>query len=248
MVKTLIATVKNADPVVLLAPLEVVDSVSEEDGGTDDQLDESEKFIVRGTVTDAGINDTFPVKELRVDLNFDGDYLDSGELVQLSLVPDPLINGKWSFEHTVDKVLDDGAKYSGGQRVWGNDTEKDDLDFIIDIIDDDTGAAVLPTQSIEVHNVDPKLVIESVAETPYPNEPGLYEKVEISGTITEVGTNDLHKVTVTWGDGATQTVTTDTRQFSFDRILTGDLQYVTEDLYPIVLQVIDDDKGTGKQS
>ena len=241
--KLLLATVKNADPVVLLDPIEIVDSVSAEDGGTDYQLDESERFIIRGTVTDAGVNDTFPMSQLRVDLNFDDDVLDAGETVQLSLVPDPQIAGKWRFEHTVGKVLDDEATYFGGQRVWGNDTEKDDLDFTIDLIDDDTGSAGVPTQSIEVYNVDPKLVIKSVVETPYPGEAGRYEAVTITGSITEVGTNDLHKVTITWGDGSQEVVTTDTRQFSFDRVLTGDFRYVLEDLYPVVLQVADDDKG-----
>jgi len=58
-IKDSIITVNNVAPTVTITSITPIDSVSEEKGGVDGRLDETEGFVVRGTVTDPGLLDTW---------------------------------------------------------------------------------------------------------------------------------------------------------------------------------------------
>ncbi len=105
-VKTATVAVNNVAPTVTITSIEIIDSVSTEDGGVDGQLDETEGFIVRRTVTDPGVLDTLPIANLKVDFNFDGTIDPSTEVLPLALQGG---SGSWTFKQTIAQVLDDGA-------------------------------------------------------------------------------------------------------------------------------------------
>ena len=132
------------------------------------------------------------------------------------------------------------------QTAWNNETALDPLGVTVKVVDDDTGKGSAG-QTVEIHNVDPQLIVEKVAEVP-DTEPGKIKEVYVEGKIIEVGIKDLHKVTLIWGDGFQQSVVTDTRQFSFVRSLSGDIAWVSEDLYPLVVKLIDDDLGPDEKT
>jgi len=113
--------VKNVDPTVTVFSVTPIDSVPMVQGGVVDRLDETEGFTVSGTVIDPGIEDTFPVAELRADIDFDG-AIEANEKFPLTMVRDPYDPSLWTFSATVNTVPDDGATYDGnGQRMWGNE-------------------------------------------------------------------------------------------------------------------------------
>ncbi|MBC8356529.1 MAG: hypothetical protein H8E66_31500 [Planctomycetes bacterium] len=237
-------TVNNVDPTVTITSITPVDSVSEDEGGVDGRLDETEGFVVKGTITDPGVLDTH-TGTLEVDLNFDGDVADTGETVG---VPLTLVSpGSYTFEKTIANVLDDGRwTDASGIPAWNNETKDDPVAVKVRVVDDDTGTG-LESDEIDIYNIDPTLIVESVTEVP-DVEPGKVKEVNVEGTIIEIGVKDLHKVTLIWGDGHQQTVITATRQFSFMRELTGDIAWVTEDLYPLVIKLVDDDLGPDEKT
>ena len=244
--KLLLATVKNADPVVMIDSITAIDSVSPGDGGTDGQIDETEGFIVKGTITDAGINDTFPVAELTADINFDG-TIDTTETYSLTLIKEP--DGVWKFEQSVEQVLDDGPWTDGaGNPAWNNETSSDPITVSVVVVDDDTGTDD-GTATPSVHNIE--AAFKDDVFLLYDLDPqGDLVSATVHGSIVEPGAEDFHRLSVLWGDGAVGDGLLDPLElnpgvFSFQihRIFSSGQAVSLSSLFPIQAELWDDDSG-----
>ena len=225
-------TVNNVDPTVSITSITPIDSVKPADGGVDGRLDETEGFIVKGTVTDPGVQDTHTAT-LEVDLNFDGDVNDDGETVSVSLTQ--VSPGSYTFEKTIAAVLDDGP-------APGNDTAQDPLPVTISVRDDDTGVGE-GQRSRTIFNVAP-------AFAPAPDDISFQfdddfniTSASISGGITDPGHKDIHTVVVEWGDGVTQTLLDASASFTVRRTFSPDPYFSGDSLYPVTVHLKDDDTG-----
>jgi len=191
-------TVNNVAPTVAITSITPIDSVSPEQGGVDGRLDETEGFVVRGTVTDPGVLDTFPVAKLDVDLNFDGLFgwslAGGNESFPLTLVPVTGTPGAWTFERTIANVQDDGLF---GQSWPSNGTPNDPVTLKAIVTDDDTGIGAA-TSEVLAHNIAPKFVGRP---TLLVSEDALGDPVSatLSGTFEDPGTADQHSLIVKWG-------------------------------------------------
>ncbi|MGQ3360769.1 MAG: hypothetical protein ACT6XY_17285 [Phreatobacter sp.] len=76
---------------------------------------------------------------------------------------------------------------------------------------DNDGGVTSLTRIVSLKNVDP--VIEGLSVTPVVDENGV---VELTGRVADANAGDTHQVTVTWGDGTSETVAVDpaTRTFT----------------------------------
>jgi hypothetical protein len=196
-----IVTVNNVAPTVIVDSIEIHDAIIGTDPYTGQpiylnpgQLDESEGFTIRGTITDPGVNDV-QTATLELDLNFDGIISGPDEVVTLSLTPDPSIPGRWMFEHTIAVVRDDGPSP-------GNGTPSDDYTVTITVTDDDTGQFT-STLLQAVNNVAPVLTLD-VMPFRVGRVGGVPRSITVSGSYSDVGTADTHTVTVEWADGHVQ--------------------------------------------
>ena len=241
-------TVKNVDPKVTITSITPIDSVSTDDGGVNGRLDDTEGFVVKGTVTDPGILDTHTAT-IKVDRNFDGDFDDDGEAVNVPLAGG---NGSWTFEYTVPSIFDDGAfADSTGAPAWNNETTNDTLPVSAFVVDDDTGTAV-QTSMHEVYNVPPQFesnshgLVEPAFTFEFDDEGVYLKNAIVAGSFKDVGTKDFHEVKITWGDGVVTpevlgpgvTTYAITRNFG----IPGRDDF--ESIFPIEVEVFDDDKGT----
>jgi hypothetical protein len=168
--------VGNADPQVFIDSITADDTVL-----MNERIDEGEGFRVEGTLRDAGVQDTHLVT-LKADLNFDGDFADTGETAQLSLTPGP-------FAHDFGAVVDDGPSP-------GNSSALDELDFRIEVVDDDTGRVSL-NPTVTVHNVAPQFDAPPTISVEL-DENGRPSSATISGTFVDPGREDAHEVNVAW--------------------------------------------------
>jgi hypothetical protein len=124
-------------------------------------------------------------------------------------------------------------------------TTSDSYSIGVTVTDDDSGSATGST-SVTVNNVAPT----TVSATPSPatiNEGGT---TTVGGSFVDPGTQDTHKVTVTWGDGTPNTVV----DLAAGVLTFGGLTHTyvddnptgtTSDAYSISVTVKDDDNGTG---
>lgn len=233
-------TVNNVAPTVTITSVTSIDSVSQEHGGVDGQIDETEGFIVRGEVTDPGILDTHTVT-LTVDLNWNGVYDDPGETVSLALQADPNTPGRWTFEHTVSEVLDDGPSP-------GNDTPQDPLTLTVTVNDDDTGTGSA-SRNKTVHNFAP-LFVDLSSSLLFDDEGNVIE-VTITGELLDHGQLDVHELSVQWDDGVAGDGVTDPlvlppgqTTFTVSRSFPASAGLGEEDLFPVVVTLVDDDAGS----
>lgn len=238
--------VNNVAPTVTITSIIPIDSVSPVEGGVSGRLDETEGFVVTGTVTDPGVLDTFPIAVLEVDLNFDGDVTDSGESLPLALTQ--VSTGTYTFQQMIAKVRDDGPwTDNAGNATWSNETVADELAIEVRVEDDDTGVGT-GADTVLVWDVEPKFIDDPNDPDDQPNVTFQYDSNDIlvsaivNGTFTDPGDEDYHDIVIEWGDGGV----------SFERLFPGDLAFSIqrnfpssppslEDLYPIVLYVSDDD-------
>jgi hypothetical protein len=238
--------VKNVKPTITITSITPIDSVPTEQGGVDGRLDETEGFVVKGTVTDPGVNDTHTAT-LEVDLNFDGDVDDDGETVA---VPLTLVSpGNYTFEKTIARVLDDGASYDPNTHahLWGNETVVDDFAIDVRVEDDDTGVGTASDTEL-VWDVSPRFIDDPNDPDDQPGVIFQFDSSDVlvsaivNGSFADPGDEDYHDIVIAWGDGGV----------SFERLFPGDLAFSVqrnfsssppslEDLYPIVLYVSDDD-------
>ncbi|MBC8356267.1 MAG: hypothetical protein H8E66_30175, partial [Planctomycetes bacterium] len=241
-------TVNNIDPTVTITSITPIDSVSEDEGGVDGRLDETEGFVVKGTVTDPGILDTFPVTNLEVDLNFDGDVNDTGETVPIPLTQ--ISPGNYTFEQTFSQVQDDGRwTDSAGNPAWNNETASDKLAVAVKVEDDDTGQGSASEDTF-VHNVEATFG-DDVGLTYELDANGFLTSATVLGSIVEPGVEDFHRVSVLWGDGGVgdgyvNPIELAPGELSFEikRVFSGGTPITLADLYPLTVTVRDDDSGT----
>ena len=100
-------------------------------------------------------------------------------------------------------------------------------------VSDDAGLTVT------VNNVDP--VIDSLAVTSV-DENGT---VHLTGTYSDVGTQDTHEITIDWGEGSPQTVALSGGSFDIThQYLDDDPSNTGSDVYTVNVTVTDDDTGT----
>ncbi|MAE68140.1 MAG: hypothetical protein CMJ18_28150 [Phycisphaeraceae bacterium] len=115
-------------------------------------------------------------------------------------------------------------------------------DYMIDLtLTDDDGGSDTDSVTTTVNNVAPSL--SGVLVTPSIDENGT---VTLSGTITDVGTQDSFTLEVDWGEGATETFnyTAGTTAFSeTHQYLDDDPAGTSADTYVIDLMLTDDDGG-----
>lgn len=190
--------------------------------------DEGDFITITGTISDPSMSDTFDVK-VRIDFNYDGDFDDAGESFDVTLT-----DRSFTFDFM---IYDDGPSP-------GNDTSTDTLHIVVEVKDDDMNPADAPVSqsaSILINNVAPELVVTDVFVS-Y-NSEDLPAAVTITGEITDPGFYDSHDVTITWGDGYTQSFTDVDHIFSVERVLPSGSTLTLSDLFPTVVIVQDDDTG-----
>lgn len=237
-------TVNNVAPTVTIDSVTAIDKVlaTDEDGNATQwlnpgQLDESEGFIVRGSVTDPGVADTVTAT-LEVDLNFDGDTLDNQESFTVLLTPDTTHFGRWTFEHLIAVINDDGPSP-------GNGTAEDSIMVSAHVEDDDTGYA-WATKSAVVKNVSPMFssMPQLQLDTGVDNEGNTVVLSTASGKFFDPGNLDRHSVVALWSDGVETSMQLDStaQEFFIARNLgaidTADLSVMLSDL-----RITDDDLG-----
>ena len=102
-----------------------------------------------------------------------------------------------------------------------------------------TGSSFDATVDVIVNNVAP--VIESISAT------SAYENgvVHLTGTYSDVGTQDAHELTIDWGEGSPQTVVVSGGSFDITHQYLDDSPSVTPaDNYLISVTLADDDLGS----
>ena len=234
--------VNNVDPTVTIDSVEVVDAVLATDAAGNPtewlnagQLDESESLIVHGTVTDPGINDTFPIRYLARDLNYDGDLQDAGEQITLAL--QSVSPGHWIFDQTIGPIQDDGVSP-------GNGTPADILPLYAVVHDDDLGHDGAVGQST-VYNYPPRFNDTPQVQYIFDGEGVNLLSVKVTGSFTDYGSQDVHTVRVEFGNGqqSVDVLTQGARDFeivhSFGPSGTDDFLSI----FPVVTKVLDDDTG-----
>jgi len=105
------------------------------------------------------------------------------------------------------------------------------------LTDDDTGFVTASTTT-RITNVAP--VINTLAAT------SVFENgvVRLTGTYSDVGTQDTHKLTINWGEGAPQIVTVTGGSFDITHQYLDDNPTCTSsDVYTIGVRLTDDDTG-----
>lgn len=183
-------------------------------------VDEDGTATVNGTITDPGTNDSFTV------------VVDWGDGTALQTVPYPSGTSSFSLSH---QYLDDDP--SG--------TSSDTYRVSVTVSDDDGGVDT-EEAPVTVHNVDPAARIGAVTdETGSLIGTGLRVvlpllDLDLSGSFTDVGTEDTHTAVVDWGDG------TDPDHLG---TTTGPIAsshaYQAPGEYDVTLAVSDDDTGVG---
>lgn len=135
-------------------------------------------------------------------------------------------------EMFVHRYLDDNPR----------DTASDPYTVRVTVMDDD-GGEVTTTRKIVVKNVAP--TEPQVELTPMINEDGTAQLIV---TFVDVGTRDIHTITVDWKDGSTpmeRTLAVGEREATFfHQYLDDDPSHTMEDPYEVVVKVADDDLGS----
>ncbi|MGN6133949.1 MAG: hypothetical protein ACTHOU_05575, partial [Aureliella sp.] len=137
--------------------------------------------------------------------------------------------GKFSYSH---QYLDDNP----------TSTPVDNMPIRVQVTDDDTGS-VTGNTTVEVTNVAP--VILSLAATSV-DENGV---VHLTGTYSDVGTEDTHTLTINWGEGVPQTVVVTGGSFDIPHQYLDDNPTETgSDIFTIGVTLADDDTDSVSSS
>ena len=137
----------------------------------------------------------------------------------------PVSGGSFSFSH---QYLDDNP----------TNTLSDVYTISVTLTDDDTGTDV-GTATTTITNVNPDILTLNATSV---NEDGT---VTLSGTYSDVGTQDTHSLTINWGEGAPETLPVSGGTFSFTHQYLDDNPTNTPwDVYTISVTLTDDDTGT----
>ena len=236
--------------VMNVAPTVIIDEVP-------DEVNENETFTIRGRIIDPGVEDTVVSAILYIDLNFDGDTADEDEQQDIELTADS--PGQWTFERTTGIVLDDGATLDTDdedededitERIWGNGTAFDTLDFSIVVHDDDddsTGGS--SSANIVVNNVVPMIAALPTLSFELDLD-GFVISATLSGEFADSGESDFHAVTAIWGSAGSlqETLLPGEQSFECTRFFDAELELEEADLYPLGFNVLDDDGGYASKS
>ena len=158
--------------------------------------------------------------------------------------------------HTIDvdwgpgESADSNVAVSGGsftithQYLDDNPTNTaSDVYTIAVTLDDDDGGSDTGSTTTTITNVDP--VIDTLAATSV-DEDGT---VHLTGTYSDVGTQDTHELTIDWGEGLPQTVAVSGGSFDITHQYLDDNPTNTpSDIYTIGVTLEDDDTGTDTDS
>jgi hypothetical protein len=137
----------------------------------------------------------------------------------------PVSGGTFSFTH---QYLDDNPTNSSS----------DVYTISVTLTDDDTGTDV-GSATTTITNVNPEILTLSATSV---NEDGT---VTLSGTYSDVGTQDTHTLTINWGEGAPVTLPVSGGTFSFThQYLDDNPTNSSSDVYTISVTLTDDDTGT----
>ncbi len=182
-------------------------------------IDENGTVTLTGRVVDAGTNDTH-----RVTITW-------GDGVTETVAVDPQTRTFTTTHRYADDAASAGVasgRYSVGVTVTDGQGG--------------TTTTTLP-DAVTVRNVAPTLA--DVAVTPTIDENGT---VTLTGRVADAGTNDTHRVTITWGDGVTETVAVDpqTRTFTTTHRYADDAASagVASGRYSVGVTVTDGQGGT----
>ncbi len=117
-------------------------------------------------------------------------------------------------------------------------TTVDNIPINVRVTDDDTGS-VAGSTTTTVTNLAPVILTVSATSA---NEDGV---VTLTGTYSDVGTQDTHTLTINWGEGAPQTFAVSGGSFSFTHQYLDDNPTGTpSDVYAIGVVLTDDDTGS----
>ena len=179
-------------------------------------IDENGSVTISGSFTDLGTQDTHTVQ-----INWGNGEVSSAALVVQG-------NGSGTFTAT-HQYLDDNP----------TNTLSDAYTISATVTDDDGGVSVSSTLGILVRNVAP--VILTLAATSV-NENGT---VTLSGTYSDVGSQDTHTLTINWGEGIPQIVVVTGGTFNITHQYLDDNPTTSAiDVYTIGVALTDDDNGS----
>lgn len=177
-----------------------------------------------GTITDPGTLDAFTL-----DVNW-GDLLSPNNVEQYTFAASA--SGSQSFTLT-HQYLDDNPTA----------TPSDSYTILATVTDDDTGAGSAST-TVTVANVAPQ--IESLTSSHLTactsSADGL---VTISGSYSDIGTQDMHTIDVDWGDSTPVETLTSVDQVN--DLFDGSHTYAHGGIFEITVTVTDDDGGVAGQ-
>ena len=166
-----------------------------------------------------------PTLTLRVDKNFDHDFLDAGETINHDWNGDSY-SGYFDYSFAID---DDGTSPGDGSPT-------DDIDFKL-TIDGNTVTDVAPAL-----NVAPGLTSGSSLHSQLNNDLDLAVTVS-SPSFLELGQLDEHTLSVKWGDGITSPGVVGSDLTRVYPLSPGSPKPV---IYPVTIEIADDDTGVGK--
>ena len=209
---TLGITVNNVAPTIILNPVT--------------QIDENGVAVLTGTITDAGILDTFTL-----DINW-GDPLSPNNVESYTFGASATGTQSFSLTH---RYLDDNPTA----------TPSDTYVASVVLTDNDMGAA-MDSADVMVNNVAPVAVSLNI-DSAVINENGT---VTVTGSFTDTGTLDTHSVLIDWGHEEVASAATVT-QGNGGGTFTATHQYLDDnptgsasDQYTITATVTDDDGGS----
>jgi uncharacterized repeat protein (TIGR01451 family) len=122
-------------------------------------------------------------------------------------------------------------------------TASDEYTIGLSLSDDDTGDATATT-TVTVQNVDPADLVLTLSDASIDEG----DTVTLSGSFSDVGSKDTHKVVIDWRDGSPNTtidLAVGVLTFTADhQYLDDDPTATPSDTYPVTVTVADDDTGS----
>jgi Ca2+-binding RTX toxin-like protein len=141
------------------------------------------------------------------------------------------------------------TRNADGSWNWTFTTADSDQSGMVTITaTDSAGASATVAFELRVNNVAPTIVSLSSNATP-DGAAGPGTPVVVSGSFADLGTTDLHRVVISWGDGSQTTLEeADPRIDQAARTFTASRQYASGGSFAIVVTVFDDDGGSATQT
>ena len=204
---------------------------------------ESETVVVSNVAPSI---DTLSVTSM---IDEDGTVTLTGTYSDVGTLDTHKIDVDWGMGETSDLgVSVSGGSFSITHQYLDDDptmTPQDSYTITVTLTDDDTGSDSTSTSTL-VKNVDPS--INTLNVTPMIDEDGT---VTLTGTYSDVGTLDTHKIDVNWGMGETSDLGVSVSGGSFSithQYLDDDPTMTPQDSYTVTVTLTDDDTGSDSTS